>query len=274
MAGPILGVALVAVALAGASRLVGEARVHGDDAIARAQANETTAERQPRDAGVDASWRFDEGGAIVAPPGDEAYRCLQPQVDVPQSDGCATGAGYPECRWQLPEPTDGEYEIWRNTTDDHRWGRPGLVSLMLATAAEYRRRWPGEHVVIGDLDAPGPRHQTHDRGVDVDLYLPDAMIARNAGGGRYPDNYENKSRREVRLLRARVMDLAKILATCADGQIRIYYNDHQLVRDFRAWFDERGMQSEVGRPMRPHNRLHRFHFHLTVPEDLDPQPAR
>lgn len=277
---PLGGVALIAGVLAVASQLVGEAGVFvPETAPVLAPPRDAGLDAAPEppaptDAGTpDASWRY-RRGTLMLPPGDEDYVCRQPRVEIEQTEGCAEGLPYPQCKWRLPDPEGDEYEIWRNTTDDHRWARPGLVSLLLTAAAEYRRRWPGEHLVIGDLDAPGPRHQTHDRGVDVDMYLLDAMIARNEGGGRYPDNYEGRSASEVRSLRARCMDLAKILATCASGQIRIYYNDPDLVRPFRAWFDERGYVSEVGPAMRMHNELHRFHFHLTVADDTAPLPPR
>ncbi|MGF1466904.1 MAG: hypothetical protein ACFCGT_12295 [Sandaracinaceae bacterium] len=223
----------------------------------------------------DAGPRLDEDGHRLDPPPDGNYRCVQPDLAIPRTRDCRRGRSYPRCKWQIPDrrAAGGLYRIWRNTTDEHRWGRPGLVSLALTAAAEVRRRWPGTQLSIGDLDAPGPRHQTHDRGVDVDLYLEDAMIARNDGGGRYPENYEGRPPEEVRRLRARVMDLARILAVCAGGQIRIYYNDPEIIRPFRAWFLGRSYASEVGEPMRAHNRLHRFHFHVTVSEDLEPLPV-
>ncbi|MCB9595725.1 MAG: penicillin-insensitive murein endopeptidase [Sandaracinaceae bacterium] len=277
---PLGAAALIAGGLAVASQLVGEAVVLSPDGRPVEAAphdgglDAGADEPAPPDAGApDASWRYDRQGALVRPPADEDYRCRQPAVEIEASEGCAAGRPYPHCRWRLPDPEGDAYEIWRNTTDDHRWARPGLVSLLLATAAEYQRRWPGEHVTIGDLDAPGPRHQTHDRGVDVDMYLLESMIARNEGGGRYPDNYEGRSRAEVRSMRARVMDLGKILATCANGQIRIYYNDPDVVRPFRAWFDERGYVSEVGNAMQMHNELHRFHYHLTVADSTEPLPT-
>lgn len=213
--------------------------------------------------------------AAVVPPADEAYRCVQPAFPIPKTPACARGGRYPQCKWQIPNARDANrvYRIWRNTTPEHRWGRPGLVSLILATAAEYARRWPGERMAIGDLDAPGPRHQTHDRGVDVDLYLPHAMMTRSEGGRRYVDNYRDRPASEVALHRARVMDLARILAVCANGQIRIYYNDPEIVTPFRAWFDARGLRSEVGNAMEPHNALHEFHFHLTIPEEFAPLPS-
>lgn len=267
---PLVVSALVAVALAALGSLIGEARLgSAQDSVGPARAPA----RHARDAGVDASWRFGPNGEIVAPPGDENYRCVQPALEIPKTDACAAGRGYPHCRWQIPLPGDSHlYEIWRNTVPDHRWGRPSLVSLILASAAEYARRWPGEHIAVGDLDAPGPRHSTHSRGVDVDLYLLDAMMTRNEGHRRYVDNYEHRSTTEVRLLRARVMDFARILAVCAGGRIRIYYNDPEIIEPFRQWFDERGLHSDVGPPMRRHNHLHEFHFHLTTPEDLAPLP--
>jgi hypothetical protein len=273
---PIAGAAALAIGLALSSHFVGEARVgHGDDAVlraARADASDAGIASAP-DAGTDAAWRY-EGERLVRAPADEEFVCRRPALEIPQTAGCERGGVYPRCKWQLPDDalSDGLYEVWRSTTPEHRWARPGLVALVLAAAADYQRRWPGEHLTIGDLDAPGPRHQTHDRGHDVDLYLLDAMIARNEGGGRYPDNYENRSASEVRSLRARVMDLAKILAVCADGDVRIYYNDPEIVDRFEAWFAARGLVSDVGRPMQMHNPLHRFHYHLTVSDDLEPLP--
>ncbi len=249
---PLLLVGLAAAAIALAMASIGGER--GETSVARAQPRAEAAPPQPQSEEPEAE-----------------YLCRPFQVEVPASDGCARGEPYPACRWQLPDPPEGApYAIWRNTTPDHRWGRPGLVSLILASAAEYVRHHPGEHRVVGDLDAPGPRHQTHSHGVEVDLYLVDAMMTRNEGRGRYVRNYENRSRSEVRRLRERVMDLARILAVCAEGQIRIYYTDPEIVRPFREWFEARGLQSSVGLPMRPHNHLHEFHFHLTVPEEIAP----
>lgn len=274
---PILAAAALAGALTLASQETGRVVVETGILTAPSDAREdpdVSADPSFADAG---SSRFAPDGAILAPPDDTRYACLQPDLPIPAEDGCDEGRPYPACRWQLPDPREvsaSYYRIWRNTTPEHRWARPGLVSLILAAAREYAARWPEEQLIVGDLDAPGPRHQTHDRGVDVDLYLPDAMIARNDGGGRYPDNYEGRPAEEVALLRARVMDLARILASCSRGQLRIYYNDPEIVDAFVAWTEEQGMASSVGPPMTMHNRLHRFHFHMTVAEDIEPLPTR
>lgn len=209
------------------------------------------------------------------------YRCRVPAIPIPRSRECARGRPYPECKWQMPHATlsGGRYRRWRNTIIEHWWGRPALVSLVLAAADDFERLFPDQVLAVGDLDAPGPRHSTHDRGVDVDLYLLGAMRVENAGGGRYPNNYDGKTEEEIEELRSRVETLARILATCAGGQLRIYYNDEVVIERFHAWYDAQGFEpnEELGRPMQAHNDLHEFHFHMTVPEDLpilerDPLP--
>lgn len=215
-----------------------------------------------------------EDGEIVEAPTGEDYRCLTPRLEVPRDLACDHDAPYPDCRWQLPDDESSRrwYRVWRNTTPEHRWAQPGLVSLVMAAAREHTLRWPGHHVTIGDLDAPGPRHQTHDLGHDVDLYLEHAMLDSNIGGGRYIATYEGRPSRVVALLRAEVLDLARILATCARGHIRIYYNDPEIIVPFLSWFDGHGMVSDVGPAMVEHNRLHRFHFHMTIADGMAPLP--
>ncbi len=200
------------------------------------------------------------------------YRCRVPEVPVEAAGGCAHNHRYPDCKWRVVAPARAGhlYRIWRNTRPEHRSGSPGLVSLVLAAAADYSRRYPGEVLVIGDLDAPGPRHRTHRKGQDVDLYLPGTMIAENVSGGEYPSNYLYADSLERTMLRSRVETLAKILATCSRGQVRIYYNDAPVNRRFGSWFLDRGLASPFGPPIRHHNDLHRFHFHVTVPENFVP----
>lgn len=153
------------------------------------------------------------------------------------------------------------------------WGRPALVTTILAVADDFERIYPDQVLAIGDLDAPGPRHSTHDRGVDVDLYLLGAMMVENAGAGSYPKNYEGKSDDEVEELRQRVETLARIYATCTHGQLRIYYNDEVVLQRFNEWYDQqRFPESPLGEPMVAHNELHDFHFHITIPEDLPVHP--
>jgi hypothetical protein len=177
---------------------------------------------------------------------------------------------YPACKWRIPHPAVGRhlYSRWHNTSFEQWWGRPELISLVLAVAADYARLYPGEPLVVGDLDAPGPRHVTHDRGRDVDLYLPGAMAMGHPDDREYHDNYAERSDLTVRMLRGRVQDLARIVATCARGKVRIYYNDSVVERRFLSWFDEEGFETPFGEAMQRHNELHWFHFHVTIAEDL------
>lgn len=283
----LLGSLLLALSLTRAALAVGAWREAGGQLARPARASAQSAARAPRlDTGPARVPRSDTAPARppdARPPtekrlpeetapqaGEEVLPCRRPALAVPKTRACERGRPYPRCRWQIPtgEAARTLYRIWRNTTPEHRWGRPGLVSLLLGVAARYRARYPDDRMSIGDLDAPGPRHQTHRRGVNADLYLEAHMMSRNVGGGRYPDNYAGRSRQKVASMRARVLYLAQSLARCTDGQISIYYNDPEVIERFNAWFQDAGLESPFGPPMRAHNRLHRFHFHITVPDDL------
>ena len=51
--------------------------------------------------------------------------------------------------------------------------------------------------------------------------------------------------------------------------MRILYNDPAVRRPFNAWWRTReDLTTPFGAPMQGHNELHRFHFHVTVPDDL------
>ncbi len=203
-----------------------------------------------------------------------AYECRVPDVPIVKAPGCRSGGDYPRCRWQLPLPraSGGLYAMWRNTTEDRWWGRPGLVGVLLAAAREFERLHPDQILDIGDLDAAGPRHATHDRGVDVDIYLRGAMVTENEGAGALPWNYRDADPKHIEALRWRVEELARILATCTNGDLRIYYNDPIVERRFLAWYREQGYESSFGAPMLAHNELHQFHFHVTVADDAAVPP--
>lgn len=216
-------------------------------------------------------------GVDVRPPEPEVpeYDCRVPALPIPRPRACARGRGYPDCKWQIPHATHGGgmWRRWRNTIPEHMYGRPALVGLALATAREMRALFPEQVFAIGDLDAIGPRHQTHDNGVDVDLYLLGTLMTENAGGGRYPSNHEGKTPEEIDELRRIVETTARILAYCTEGQLRIYYNDPVVLERFHAWYDAHGYESPFGRPMQVHNSLHDFHFHVTIAEDMEPLEA-
>jgi murein endopeptidase len=59
-----------------------------------------------------------------------------------------------------------------------RWGTDELVRFVLRVVARYSARHPGApRVGIGDLSKPrggwfGPRHASHQNGLDVDVYYP------------------------------------------------------------------------------------------------------
>ena len=235
-----------------------------------AQSAATTAVAAVDDA-VERAGQSAREAVAVAEALPERERCAIPAIPIPRPRECERGRDYPQCKWQMPHATlsEGRYRRWRNTIMEHWWGRPALVGFILASTARYRERFPDQVLAIGDLDAPGPRHQTHDRGVDVDIYLPGAMLVENAGGGDYPSNHEGKTEAEVEATRQRVEGLARALAECASGAVRIYYNDPVVLERFHTWYDEQGFDpNPFGRPMQQHNHLHDFHFHISIPEEL------
>ncbi len=232
--------------------------------------NEIGAEETPRSDEVAEAEPLDEEAAPPAQP-PRPYQCITPPIPIPRPRECVRGRGYPRCKWQMPHATlsGGRYRRWRNTIMEHWWGRPSLVAYILASLDDYERVFPEQVVAVGDLDAPGPRHRTHDNGVDFDIYLLGALMVENAGAGNYPNNYEGKSDEEIEALRQRVETLARVFASCAEGKIRIYYNDPVVLERFHTWYDTQGFEpNPFGRPMQAHNRLHDFHFHVTIPEDL------
>jgi hypothetical protein len=158
---------------------------------------------------------------------DSEIDCRMPPMPIARPAACAAGAVYPECKWAMPDTHEvgGLYTRWRNTIDEHTWGRPALVGVMLATAHAFRARFPNQELLVGDLDAPGPRHVTHKTGVDVDLYLPNTLLVENLGARRYRPNYRTMSNVNIEHARHRVEALARILAVCTEGRVRIYYND-------------------------------------------------
>lgn len=205
---------------------------------------------------------------------DDAFACRVPRHPRRASPKC-TPSGDLECRVRMPHPDEVGHLFarWRSTSTAHQWARPALVHLLLASAAEYAFLYPGERIVIGDLDAKGPRHNSHDRGVDADLYLPGVMEVENAGARQTIENYPGQPPLVVRMLRARVLTLAKILARCTDGKLRIYYNDPDVRTRFLEWFHAHRLDSPFGRPMQAHNDLHRFHFHVTIADDVPILPV-
>lgn len=186
------------------------------------------------------------------------------------------GRRYPQCKWWLAPAGDKTvgYAVWRNTSAEHLAARPELVALVLETAAAYVEQFPEDELVVGDLDAAGPRHNTHDRGVDVDLYLPGVMWEENEGNGVVTDNYALVDKSVLREKRTKVLALAKALTACSRGRVRIYYNDPPVIEAFNRWFEAQGFYGPFGKPMQSHNDLHRFHFHVTLADEPEPVDHR
>ena len=192
--------------------------------------------------------------------------CPSVPIDPPQSPACTEEKGYPACIWQMPTTAsvDHIYRKWRNTQLKHWWGSPKLVQTIVNSIALYKTWHPNQDVRVGDLDAPGPRHRYHRKGVDVDLYLPGAMRIENHGARRYTNNHDGKNPTQVTELQQRVTDLARALTLCAGPDTRIFYNDPKVIEEFNEWHQAQGNKTSFEAPMKKHNKLHEFHFHFTL----------
>jgi Penicillin-insensitive murein endopeptidase len=95
-----------------------------------------------------------------------------------------------------------------------RWGTDGLVRIALRVVNEFARAHPeAPRVGIGDLSRPrggyfGPKHATHENGLDVDVYYPRL------------DRRERPPRRASQVDRALAQDLVDRFV--AAGATRVY----------------------------------------------------
>ena len=177
---------------------------------------------------------------------------------------------------------DAQYDRWRNTVDKHTWGSAELVQSTVNAIALFKQWHPEQRVRVGDLDAPGPRHRYHRTGVDVDLYLPGAMRVESKGARRYENNYDDQPPSHIEAMQTRVTDLARALALCTDGKLRIFYNDPIVIERFTTWFNEQGYTPPPKGPMQPHNKTPRVplppqrspvRVHLTQKNGGRPKPT-
>jgi hypothetical protein len=126
-----------------------------------------------------------------------------------------------------------------------RWGNDRLVRILLTVLAEYARVHPdAPRVGIGDLSRPhggyfGPKHISHQNGLDVDVYYP------------RPDRRERPPVRANQIDRPLAQDLLdRFLAA---GAVRIFVgpNTHlhgppRVVRIL--WNHDNHMHVRIGRP--------------------------
>lgn len=76
--------------------------------------------------------------------------------------------------------------------DENRHGSLTLVNMIKLVALEYSRRFPGDVLWIGDLDA-AKGHVSHKSGVDVDIRLPSKVTRKAASSFRDPNYSREKT---------------------------------------------------------------------------------
>ena len=219
---------------------------------------------RPAEAQVPVEIPGTELNRLIQPAG---YACPLPDLDIPETEACALGRPYPDCKWQVPKEADagGLYKVWWRTPPEELWGRTALVRLVLSSIALFRTQHPDDELYVGDLDAPESSHMSHQEGIDADIYLLRWMEWIQVKDAKYEDNMAWRTPQSKALGRKKVLDLAKALAVCSSGKLQIFYNDPEVLTPFGAWFDASGYRSPLGPAMTAHNDTHHDHFHVRIP---------
>ena len=88
-------------------------------------------------------------------------------ITYPPNLGSPNGLGY----YQMPDPQNGEYEFNGIACPAHRWGQKELIGVIYTVALQWKQKYPGSILNIGDLNAIG--HKSHTIGRDVDIFTSD-----------------------------------------------------------------------------------------------------
>jgi len=151
------------------------------------------------------------------------------------------------------ELSNGRFVMPEN--DEYEFSGPGypLAALQVGTPIEFRegslelvqttygvaKAWyeqTGTKLIIGDLDAP-EFHASHERGVDADLYLPEALYV----GGETERDYW----------------LAMLQMTAQYEEVKVvFFSDHSVIKHYNKWAQENDVTMLVGFESGHENHLH------------------
>ncbi len=89
----------------------------------------------------------------------------------PPNLGSPTSLGY----YKMPLAQKGEYVFSESACDAQRYGSKTLTGVLYTVALNWKAKYPGSKLRIGDLNATG--HLSHNNGVDVDITVSDFSAA-------------------------------------------------------------------------------------------------
>jgi hypothetical protein len=164
--------------------------------------------------------------------------------------------------YRMPTAPNGEYDFYNynippfntitdspdktGTSVDDRCGSLSLVNLVYNVSVKWQAAYgaKGSRITVSDLNAAG--HQSHDRGVDVDIRTSD-LSAANVARAKNSASY-----------RARSTQLANWFI---DGGAKlIFYNDPSVIESVNQYARSKGLTYNVMQPLSGHDD----HMHVRI----------
>lgn len=152
------------------------------------------------------------------------------------------GPALPNGYFQVPAAPNSEYGFWPGTPLSQRCGSRALVDLVYTISVRWGQKYPGDRILVGDLNATG--HLSHMNGVDWDIWTESSV------SGSTFDTVD------------RARELGRMLADT--GIVKnIFYNVTSVQNDFNAYVQTSNlsgvMSFEAG---------HYDHFHLRINDEF------
>lgn len=140
---------------------------------------------------------------LIYPPGINPEIWL-PSVQLPES---------PELYRFMTLQDEGEDGVGKHDTpSEERFGNSDLIGTIYTTAQAYKAKYKNSQLLVADLTAPG--HTSHDKNIDVDIYLPDGGL--KIGSDKYDKN--------------RAVELGIMLINSGKIELIIFNDDYVIER--------------------------------------------
>lgn len=170
---------------------------------------------------------------LIYPPGINPEIWL-PSVQLPES---------PELYRFMTLQDEGEDGVGKHDTpSEERFGNSDLIGTIYTTAQAYKAKYKNSQLVVADLTAPG--HTSHDKNIDVDIYLPDGGL--KIGSDKYDKN--------------RAVELGIMLINTGKIEL-IIFNDDYVIEKVNKYAEDNNLPGRMINEGK-HNR----HMHVRIKE--------